>query len=180
MRYLIILLFITNVAWSETAPKLVDSDMAVMKIDKNPILYSDFKRFMRDLNGFRCLFSRSIALKSLGLDRKNYTRYPSFKMSKASFEKKREFINRVVRLIKTQVYSSQFKLSVDGSEIRTLEKKKCLRGRFASWSNDVRSLILVEFYLKERFLGQKRDNLKQDISSFIDSIDKKISHDLYF
>jgi hypothetical protein len=154
--------------------------MAVMKIDNNPILLSDFKRFLKDLRAFRCLFGKSTALNSLGLDRKNYRRYPSFKMSKISLEKDREFIRRVIRLIKTQVYSSQFKLSVDGSDIRNLEKKRCLKGHFSSWSNDVRSLILVEFYLKERFLDQNRENFKKDISSFIDSIDKKISHDLYF
>jgi len=167
-------------SFAETPPKLVDADMAVMKIDKNPILYSDFKKFMRELRSFRCLFNDSVALKSLSLDRKSVPRLPIPKMSRTSFEKRRELMGRVARLIKTQVYSSQFKLSVNAGEISRLEKKRCLKGSFRAWPRDVRSLILVEFYLRERFLGQNRENVKSDISAFIDSIDKKISHDLYF
>ena len=180
MRYLILLLLFINTAMAESAPELVDADMAVMKIDKNPILYTDFQKFMKDLNSFRCLFNDSEALKSLRLDHKNVDKLPALRMSKSTFGKNRDFMIKLVKLIKTQVYSSQFKLSVDGSEIRVLEKKKCLKGKFSTWSQDVRSLILVEFYLRERFLGQNRENVKQDISAFIDSIDKKITHDLYF
>ncbi len=180
MRYLIIFLLLINTAMAESAPKLVDADMAVMKIEKNPILYSDFEKFMKDLKAFRCLFDDSVALKALGLDRKNFRKLPVFKMSRNSFEKNRPFMQRVVKLVKTQVYSSQFKLSVDASEIQALQKRRCLKGTFSKWPQDVRSMILVEFYLRERFLGQKREDLKQDISSFIESIDKKISHDLYF
>ena len=154
--------------------------MAVMKVDKTPILYTDFKKFMGELRAFRCLFEDSLALKSLALDQRSIPRLPLIKMSRDSFKKRRGLIGKIVRLIKAQVYSSQFKLSVEATEISRLEKKRCLKGRFKSWPQDVRSLILVEFYLRERFLGQNRKNVKQDISTFIDSIDKKISHDLYF
>ncbi|MCO4793439.1 MAG: hypothetical protein KC493_07000 [Bacteriovoracaceae bacterium] len=167
-------------AFSETAPKLVAADMAVMKIDQNPILYSDFNKYMSNLKLFRCMIKNSISLDAIKLDRKSHPKFPRFKMRRSSLNGKRKFIQKLVKLIKTQVYSSQFKLSVDKSAIKKIEKRRCTKGGFKKWPDDVRSLVLVEFYLRERFLDQERKNVKSDINQFIDSIDKKIPHDLYF
>lgn len=176
----LILLFIHKPLSGEEAPKLIFQEMAIMKIGDKPVFFSEFNAYLKSLEQFRCLVDHSTALDSIDLDKKKMPVVPEIKFGRKPFEENREFVLKVAKLIKLQVYSNQFKLSLDSKIIQGLNKKKCLKEKFPSWPTEVKSMIQLEYYLRERFFGQKQKEVKTDVAQFVESINKKISHELFF
>lgn len=180
MRFLIGITLILNLLYSgHVAAVELHKDLAVFKIQKKTIFYTDLKLYSSHLNKFRCLQGQSAILKVLKLNRKYMRKLPRLKPSYQSLEEKKDYLLSLLKLIKMQVYTSRYSISISRDRISQLPSKKCGVNSFNKWPNELKSLFQMELYLRERFTKDSiQDN--KELRLFVDSVDNKIDHALYF
>lgn len=179
LRFTIIFGFLALAVFSANAEKYHIQDMALFKIQKKTIFFSDIKVYLKEFKTFRCLHSHSRILNSLKLNTKNLKNIPKLRSNYKSIEKQKPFITNVIKLIKMQVFSSRYKVNVSSKQIANIRTKKCGAPKFKNWSNELKSLFQMELYILERFPVTSQTD-SDELNQFLESVDKKIKHAIYF
>ena len=78
-----------------------------------------------------------------------------------------------------QVFSSRYKVNVSSKQIANIRTKKCGAPKFKNWSNELKSLFQMELYILERFPVTSQTD-SDELNQFLESVDKKIKHAIYF
>ncbi len=177
MRFSLILGLLFSL--SSAAETSIIDDMAIFKIQKKTIFYSDLKNYLREYKSFRCLQKSSRILKNLRIDQKNIRKIPNVLPNYKSLDRHQTFIEGLIKLIKLQVYSSRYNVSISKKQLSRINTKKCGVGPFPKWSNELKSLFQMEYYILERF-PTKRKGGDKELTLFIQSVDEKIDHDIFY
>jgi hypothetical protein len=181
LRLLAIFVFLALFIFSAHGEKteIQVKDVAVFRIQKKTIFFSDLEVYLKEFKKFRCLYKHSRILNSLKLDYKNLNKIPKIRASYNSIDRQKIFVNNVIRLIKMQVFASRYKVNVSSKQIASIKTMQCEAAHFKTWSNELKSLLQMELYILERFpITRQSDN--KELDQFIESVDKKIKHAVFF
>jgi hypothetical protein len=161
------------------ADKVQIHDMALFRIQKKTVFYSDLKIYLKEYKAFRCVQRDSRILTNLNLDSKSINKIPNVRPSYKSISRNKIFLNNVIKLIKMQVFSSRYNVSVSSKLLARIKTKRCGLPQFAKWSNELKSLFQMELYVLERFPIKMKGEDKE-LNLFIDTVNNKVKHATYF
>jgi hypothetical protein len=180
LRFLIIFVFISLFSQVVTANNVhYYEDVALFRIQKKTVFFSDLRIYLKEYNSFRCLQRNSRILSNLKLDFKSIDKVPRLEPNYKSINLHKNFLNGVIKLIKMQVFSSRHNVSVSSKLLAHMNTKKCGLPKFSKWSNELKSLLQMELYVLERFPLNNKNDYKE-LNLFIDSVNDKVKHAVYF
>jgi hypothetical protein len=154
-------------------------DMALFRIQKKTVFYSDLKVYIKEFKAFRCLQKNSRILSNLKLDSKSIGNIPRLRSNYKSIKKNGEFVYSLIKLIKMQIFSSRYNVSVSSKMLENIKTRRCGVAKFSTWSNELKSLFQMELYILERF-PIKTNTEDLELNLFIKSVNDKVKHATYF
>ncbi len=178
LRALFIILF-TYLFSTAFAEKILYQDRVLFKVNKKTVFLTDFKIYMKEYELFKCLQENSQVLKVLKLN--DHLTLPKllFKKKNSLPEIEKKHIQKLIKLIKLQVFSSRYKATLGADFLKALPQKKCQAPPFSDWGQELKSLFQMELYVLERF-PQGKGRAPKELELFLQSVDKKIEHTSYF
>ena len=180
MRFLLTLIFaITLLNFNSLKANVVHKDLAIFKIQKKSVFYSDLKKYTKNLRKFRCLRRNSAILDVLKLNKRKLPRLPKLQAKYQSLQNYQVYLQNIIKLIKMQVFTSRYSISVSQKEISKMPIKRCGIPQFSKWSQELKSLFQMDLYLMERFPKENKKDIKE-LKLFVDSVNNKIDHVIYY
>ena len=146
------------------------SDQAVFRLSESVYMISDIPPYLNALGTIRCFKGKSLLLNSFGLNKT----LPSYHQLKKSLVKNEKFLLKLLKMIKVEKFTNNKKIDLSLEELKPLHIGKCANNNWKKWPVRLKSLLHTEFYLRKRYEDQSQLNL------FLDTIDKKYDHNLFF
>lgn len=124
------------------------------------------------------------------MDQKSLKTIPKFSLDLKQLAQSQGLLEKYVVLIKLQLFANRQKEDFTANEKEYLKKEasNCFNGPFEKWANEQKSLMMTEFYLRQRFAqtqstststsGQR--SFRDSVQPLISTIDKKLSHEFFF
>ncbi|MBT3585582.1 MAG: hypothetical protein HN509_11810 [Halobacteriovoraceae bacterium] len=167
----------------KTKRQLILEDVAVFRIEGQVFFVSDLRQFSDKLKVMRCFKFSSLLLKATALRKTDQKRLPKLSYDSLSLLKNKGFISKILRLIKLQLFIKGQKLKINPNKNNVLRPAGCIKRKYSQWPSDLKALAHAELYFRDRFKNQEGskkedEKMKKSISVFIDTVDKKISHEL--
>ena len=157
-------------------------DRALFRYENRVLYLSEVRSMITQLNKFRCLKKDWVSLRLTKLSAKDYPILPKLPFKKSALNEEREFINRYISLQKIKSFAKDQLVKIDNKELKALNKTKCFPEGYGSWSEEVKNLVKLEFYIKSRYLDSSKteEEREQRLNSFFSTIYKKSSNVLFF
>lgn len=159
------------------------SDTAIFKIEEQVFYLSDINKFLKPLESFRCLGSKSYLIESLELDKKEYDIIPEFVSDYSVLKRRQEQLQKILLLNKILIYSATINVTVSQKELDSIGFSRCHKGNKLS---DVSKLLIrSEFLLRDRFLRDRKvididAHLLEKIRIFYSGINRRLTSKVYF
>lgn len=157
-------------------------DRALYRFDNEVLFLSEVKKQILELDKFRCLKPDWFSLKLTKLTKKDYPNLPNLPHSKKDLNEEKEFILRYLNLQKLKTFADGQLVKMDEKELEKINSSRCVKGGLSAWSQELKSLVKLEFYINSRYIKDSKDDKeRQDrLESFLSSITKKSDNVLFF
>ncbi len=210
MNFLFSLLvfFSLNSAWAKSE-NTVFSDQAVFKVEEKVYLLSDISQISPMIKKFRCLLPSSLVLKALELDDDRQKDLNIFD-KKIVLSEERLYLNKILKLLKLELFVQRQGLEIAPSSLTNLKFESCgvistnisseiknlllLEGfwndRFTPESFKLSEIDVEDLKrknaqndknaLSKLIESEKIKRSYESVQTFLKTIDKQITHDLFF
>lgn len=158
------------------AHKVFFEDFLVSRIQSRQIMFTQLNTYQKHLKKFTCLFDQSHILNLAQLTPAQVSELGELEASKA--KEKPEFLKKFIRVILLQVYNNSMQLELGADFDLQFPLKKCDLGRFASWDNELKSLVQAELYLRNLKSGAFVVN-KSTRKTYFEQVEEKIDYEFF-
>jgi hypothetical protein len=195
LKYLIALLLLISLpcladlspaSLANSSGKLIEKDVAAFRVQNKIVFLSELSPYISHLNTFRCFKEDSILLDALKLDKLSMPKVLQFKTNSADeLANRAPIVKKIVSLLKAQLFANKQRVSVEGDFIKSLGVGDCISGAWDNWPNELRSMVQAELFFRDRFKREdssvlETSKFKASMEEFLETIEKKIEHDLFF
>lgn len=152
------------------ADRVILSDQLLFRLNNRAIFFLDIIDYAAQLKTFSCLYPKSTLL---NYDQLQSTDWDQFKKiaPNSDLNPHRELILKLKSLLMRQIYANAQSMSVEKDFERKLPLSRCSVGPFATWPEELQSLVQAELFWSEIPAGE-------EIS--LESVRSLIEHEVLF
>lgn len=157
---------------------LLAQDRAVFRMETTVFMLSDLKDYLKNINILRCFSKRSYLLDILQFNRIQLKKIPSYEQLNKGLIVHKDFLFKILKMIKMESFANRQKIDTGTAFYSKLGIKGCASGNWKKWPDRLKSLVHTELFLRNRYGMGK--NAKKQMELFLQTMDKKFSHNLFF
>ncbi|MCY4523143.1 MAG: hypothetical protein OXB84_00245 [Halobacteriovoraceae bacterium] len=162
----------------EKKGELIEGDRAVFRMEEKVFMLSDLNGYLKQIKVFRCFSRKSYLLGALQLERSHLKSIPSSGQLNKNLQKHEMFLFSLLKMIKLESFANKQKIDASSSFFSKLGIRNCVKKNWKKWPDRLRSLVHTELFLRDRY--GRGEKAKEQMELFIQTIDRKFSHNLFF
>ena len=178
MKIWILLISVLSIFAESKKGILLTQDRAVFRMETTVFMLSDLKDYLKNVNVLRCFSRKSYLLDTLQLGRAHLKRIPSYRQLNDNLAQHEAFLAKLLKMIKMESFANQQKIDTGAGFHAKLGIGGCVSKDWKKWSVRFKSLVHTELFLRDRYgVGKKT---KKQMELFLQTMDKKFGHNLFF